>query len=191
MRKTHYGKGWARFCGWCLRRLGWTVVGGPPPEPKAVLLGVPHTSMADFLIAYLFYTSFGEVGHVMIKKSLFFWPLGSILRSMGCIPVDRSNATGLVRSLIEEMEQDDFFKLAIAPEGTRKPVKRWKSGAIMIAKETGVPLYAGYFDWGTKRVSCGEKFPLTGDVKADLVRLQEYYEGLHLTGKHPEKYVTR
>ena len=155
------------------------------------MLGVPHTSMADFLIAYLFYTSFGEVGHVMIKKSLFFWPLGSILRSMGCIPVDRSNATGLVKSLIEEMEQDDFFKLAIAPEGTRKPVKRWKSGAIMIAKETGVPLYAGYFDWGTKRVSCGEKFPLTGDVKADLVRLQEYYEGLHLTGKHPEKYVTR
>ena len=61
----------------------------------------------------------------------------------------------------------------------------------MIAKETGVPLYAGYFDWGTKRVSCGENFPLTGDVKADLARLQEYYENLHLTGKHPEKYVTR
>ncbi len=191
MRKTHYGKGWARFCGRCLKFLGWTAVGGPPPEPKAVMLGVPHTSMADFLIAYLFYTSLGEVGHVMVKKSLFFWPLGGILRAMGCIPVDRSNSAGLVKSLIAEMEQDDFFKLAIAPEGTRKPVKRWKSGAIMIARETGVPLYAGYFDWGTKRISCGEKFPLSGNDKADLARIQEYYEGLHLTGKHPKNYVTR
>ena len=189
--KTSYSKGWARFCGWLLRRLGWTAVGGPPPEKKVIFLGVPHTSFWDFVIAYLFYTSFGEVAHVMIKKELFFWPLGGLLRACGCIPVDRSNASALVRSLIEEMTQDDFFKLAIAPEGTRKPVKRWKSGAIMIAKETGVPLYAGYFDWGTKRVSCGEKFPLTGDVKADLVRLQEYYERLHLTGKHPEKYITR
>lgn len=190
-RKTHYGRRWSRFCGWCLKKLGWEAVGGPPPEPKAVILGVPHTSMADFVVAYLFYTSLGEVGHVMIKKELFFWPLGPILRSMGCIPVDRSNSANLVKSLISEMEQDSFFKLAIAPEGTRKPVKRWKAGGIVIAREAGVPVYAGYFDWGTRRVSCGEKFPLTDDPKADIRRLQEYYENLHLTGKHPEKYITR
>ena len=146
--------------------------------------------MADFLIAYLFYTSFGEVGHVMIKKELFFWPLGAILRALGCIPVDRSNAGTLVKSLISEMEQDEFFKLAVAPEGTRKPVRRWKAGALVIAKEAGVPVYAGYFDWRTKTISCGEKFPLTDDTKADLKRLQEYYEKLQLTGKHPEKYLT-
>ena len=190
-RKTHYGRRWSRFCGWCLKKLGWEAVGGPPPEPKAVILGVPHTSMADFVVAYLFYTSLGEVGHVMIKKELFFWPLGPILRSMGCIPVDRSNSANLVKSLISEMEQDSFFKLAIAPEGTRKPVKRWKAGGLVIAREAGVPVYAGYFDWGTKRISCGEKFPLTDDPKADIRRLQEYYENLHLTGKHPEKYITR
>ena len=190
-RKTHYGRRWSRFCGWCLKKLGWEAVGGPPPEPKAVILGVPHTSMADFVVAYLFYTSLGEVGHVMIKKELFFWPLGPILRSMGCIPVDRSNSANLVKSLISEMEQDSFFKLAIAPEGTRKPVKRWKAGGLVIAREAGVPVYAGYFDWGTRRVSCGEKFPLTDDPKADIRRLQEYYENLHLTGKHPEKYITR
>ena len=190
-RKTHYGRRWSRFCGWCLKKLGWEAVGGPPPEPKAVILGVPHTSMADFVVAYLFYTSLGEVGHVMIKKELFFWPLGPILRSMGCIPVDRSNSANLVKSLISEMEQDSFFKLAIAPEGTRKPVKRWKAGGLVIAREAGVPVYAGYFDWGTRRVSCGGKFPITDDPKADIKRLQEYYESLHLTGKHPEKYITR
>ena len=190
MRKTHYSKGWARFCGWCLKAMGWTAVGGPMPEPKAIVLGVPHTSMKDFIVSYFFYTSFGEVAHTMIKKELFFWPLGPVLRSCGCIPVDRANATSLVKSLIEEMEKDETFKLAIAPEGTRKPVKRWKAGALMIANETGVPLYAGYFDYGTRRISCGEKFPLTGDIKADMKRLQEYYESLHLTARHPKDYIT-
>ena len=192
MRKnrTSYSKGWARFCGWLLRRMGWTSVGGPVPEKKAVILGVPHTSFWDFVVAYLFYTAFGDVAHVMIKKELFFWPLGGILRACGCIPVDRSNASELVRSLIEQMEEDDTFKLAIAPEGTRKPVKRWKAGAIKIALAAGVPLYAGYFDWRTKRISCGEKLTLSGDIGADLAMVQKYYEGLHLTGKHKEKYIT-
>ena len=188
--KTTYSKGWARFCGWLLRRMGWTAVGGPIPENKAIVLGVPHTSFWDFVVAYLFYTSFGEVAHVMIKKELFFWPLGPILRTCGCIPVDRSNASTLVRSLIEQMESDSVFKLAIAPEGTRKPVKRWKAGALKIANETGVPVYAGYFDWGTKRVSCGKKLQLSGDIGADLKMVQQYYEGLHLTGKHKDRYTT-
>ena len=189
--RTSYSKGWARFCGWLLRRMGWTAVGGPIPENKAVILGVPHTSFWDFVVAYLFYTSFGDVAHVMIKKEMFFWPLGGILRSCGCIPVDRSNASELVRSLIEQMEKDPVFKLAIAPEGTRKPVKRWKAGAIKIALAAGVPIYAGYFDWRSKRISCGEKLTLSGDIGADLAMVQDYYEGLHLTGKHKDKYITR
>ncbi len=189
--KNHYSKGWARFCGRLLHLMGWTADGGPMPENKAIVLGVPHTSFWDFVVSYLFYTSFGEVAHVMIKKELFFWPLGPILRACGCIPVDRSNAGSLVRSLIEEMEQDEVFKLAIAPEGTRKPVRRWKAGALKIAAETGVPVYAGYFDWGTKHIGCGEKLQLSGDIKADLDMVQNYYESLHLTGKHKERYITK
>ena len=88
------------------------------------------------------------------------------------------------------MEEEDFFKLAIAPEGTRKPVKRWKAGALKIAYATGVPVYAGYFDWGTKRVSCGEKLTLSGDIATDMAMVQNHYAGLHLTGKHKEKYIT-
>ena len=188
--KTSYSKTWANFCGWCLRRLGWTPVGGAIPEKKAIVLGAPHTSFWDFVISYLFYTSYGDVAHVMIKKELFFWPLGPILRACGCIPVDRSNASTLLRSLIEQMEQDDVFKLAIAPEGTRKPVRRWKAGALKIAAETGVPVYAGYFDWGTKRVSCGQKLELSGDIKADLETVQKHYASLGLVGKHKDKYLT-
>ena len=80
--------------------------------------------------------------------------------------------------------------LAIAPEGTRKAVKRWKTGFHTIAREVGCPVYLGYFDWGTKRVGRGEKFELTDDPKADMKRIQEIYEDMHMVGKHPEGYVT-
>lgn len=186
--KTHYGKRWSRFCGYMMRRLGWTADSGPIPESKAIVLGVPHTSMADFIISYLYYTQYGEVCHVMIKKELFFWPLGPVLRALGCIPVDRTSGTALLRSLIEEMEKDEVFKLAIAPEGTRKRVERWKAGFHKIAREAGVPVYAGYFDWKTKHIGIGEKFPLTDDIPADMQRLYEHYRKLGLEGRHPERY---
>lgn len=187
--KTHYSKGWARFCGRALRAIGWTADGGPMPEPKAIVLGVPHTSVWDFLVSYLFYTSFGEVAHVMIKKEFFFWPLGPILRACGCIPVDRSSASGMVKSLIEQMDTVDFFKLAIAPEGTRKATSRWKTGALFIAKETGVPVYLGYFDWKTKHIGVGRKFELSDDIKADLAKIQEIYKSMHLEGKDRKGYI--
>ena len=163
---------WARFCGWVLKKMGWTRVGGPVPEKKAVLLGVPHTSLWDFVVSYFFYTSYGkQKARVIVKKELFFWPLGGLLRKMGGIPVDRTNATTLVRSLISEMEKEDEFILAIA-------------------KETGVPVYLAYFDWGTKRISCGEKFTLTDDARADMARIQQIYEDMHIQGKHPERFIT-
>ena len=59
-----------------MRKLGWVADSGPAPEQKCVILGVPHTSIADFLIAYFYYKSLGHVAHVMIKKEFFFWPLG-------------------------------------------------------------------------------------------------------------------
>ena len=96
----------------------------------------------------------------------------------------------MVRSMISIMKEEDNFHVAIAPEGTRKAVKRWKSGFHLLAKETGAAVYAGYFDWGTKRISCGEKFELTDDARADLERLQAYYETLGLRGKHKDQYVT-
>ena len=126
----------------------------------------------------------------MVKKSMFFPPLGWLMRALGAIPVDRSNATSLVKSVIEEMEKPGSFHLALAPEGTRKPVKHWKTGFHLIAREANIPVYLGYFDWGTKRVGRGVKVELTDDARADMKRIQQMYEDMHLVGKHPEKYIT-
>ncbi len=181
---------WAKFCGWLLRAMGWTTVGGPSEYKKAIILGVPHTSVWDFVISYLFYTQFDKTAHVMIKKEFFWGPMGWFLRGCGCIPVDRSSAAAMVKSLIEEMEKEDEFVLAIALEGTRKPVKKWKTGYHLIAKEVGCPVYMGFFDWGTKRVGKGEIVTLTDDARADTERIQMMYEQMHLKGKHPENYIT-
>ncbi len=181
---------WAKFCGWLLKKMGWTTEGGPMPENKSIVLGVPHTSVWDFVVSYLCYAQFDKKAHVMIKKEFFFWPLGIFLRKVGCIPVDRSSAAAMVKSLIEEMERVDEFHLAIAPEGSRKPVKKWKTGYHLIAKTVGCPVYLGYFDWKTKCVSVGTKFELSDDARADTDKIQELYEQKHLVGKHPEGYIT-
>ena len=180
---------WARCCGKMLRRMGWESVGGPMKEKKAIVLGVPHTSVWDFLVSYLFYTQFGKVAHIMIKKEFFFWPLGPILRACGAVPVDRESAASMVRSLIHEMDQADEFHLAIAPEGTRKAVKRWKTGFHLIARETGATVYVGYYDWGRKRISVGEPFELTDDPKADMQRIYDIYRPMGIQGKHKDGFI--
>ena len=92
--------------------------------------------------------------------------------------------------MIEEFEKDEYFQLAIAPEGTRRPVKRWKGGFHLIAKATGVPVFLGYFDWGTKTVGAKEEFHITDDVDADLKRIRQWYKDKGVVGKFPEKFTT-
>ena len=179
-----------KFCGWLLRVLGWTAVEPLPEEKKCIMLGVPHTTVWDFFISYLYFKSIGGDGLCMIKKEMFFPPLGWIVRAMGGIPVDRSNPSAIVRSVLREMETRKHFHLAIAPEGTRKPVARWKSGYHLIARAADIPVYLCYFDWKRKRIGCGQKFELTDDAAADTRRMQQLYEAMDLGGRHPEKYRT-
>ena len=187
--KSTVRPGWAKFCGWLLRRMGWESVGGPMKEKKAIVLGVPHTSVWYFLVSYLFYTQFGKVAHIMIKKEFFFWPLGPILRACGAVPVDRESAASMVRSLIHEMDQADEFHLAIAPEGTRKAAKRWKTGFHLIARETGSTVYIGYYDWGRKRISVCEPMELTDDPKADMQRIYDHYRPMGIQGLHKDGFI--
>ena len=126
----------------------------------------------------------------MIKKEAFFWPFSLILRAIGGVPVDRTNGASVVRSLISQISESEEFILAIAPEGTRRPVKRWKTGFHTIAKAANIPVYLAYFDYGTKRVGIGCRFELSDDAQADLEKIQAYYESLHLVGKYPKNYIT-
>lgn len=188
--KTTVSPRWARFCGRLLRLIGWTAEIGPVPEKKGVIIGVPHTSAWDFLVCYLFYTSFGKVAHIMIKKEFFFWPIGPILRACGAVPVDRANGAAMVKSLISLMDSCEEFHLAIAVEGTRKRTSKWKTGYHLIARETGATVYAGYFDWGRKRISIGERWDIVDDPREDVKALKAHYSTMGLQGKHKDKFTT-
>ena len=172
--------------------LGWKGQGNFPVKGKALFLGIPHTSVWDFVVAYLYARSEGGRISILIKDKFFVWPIAGMLRRAGAIPLDtksKSAAGGAVYQMIEAFKEHDDILMGIAPEGTRKPVKRWKTGFHAIATRAGVPVYAGYIDWGTKSVGYGEIFPLTDDANADMLRLQQHYKDLGVQAKFPQKFV--
>lgn len=172
--------------------LGWHVTPGESiaPEDKCIYLFAPHTSIWDFAIGYLYYKSFGGKLKVMIKKEAFFWPVGPLLRALGGFPIDRKNSEGLIRDLIAEMNREGVFHLAMCPEGTRKAIRKWKMGYHLIASATGAPVYLSHMDYRTREVGCGKPFKLSGNARADTDAIQKIYASMHLTGLHPEGYVT-
>ncbi len=175
-----------RFSKWLLRRMGWTAVGGVIEEPKCILLGVPHTSVMDFVIAWAYYSSVGGTANIMIKKEFFFWPIGILLRKMGAIPVDRSKGSNVALHNIQAMKTATNMHLAIAPEGTRKKTDKWKMGFLTIARACNVPIYLGYFDYGFKKVGHGPRFVATDNPKEDMRRIQAHYAAMHLKGRHKD-----
>jgi len=178
-----------KISGVILKLWGWKVMAGEAPVKKAVIIGVPHTSMWDFVVSWLYYTSVGGTARIMIKKEAFFWPLGSLLRKLGAIPVNRSKGVPLVKQLVDAFNSRDKFHLAVAPEGTRRATKNWKAGFHTIARATGATVYLGFFDWGKKEIGWYEPFELTDDAQADVRRMKAFYRTKGLTGKHPELYT--
>lgn len=169
--------------------MGWKAVNGKMPDKKAIIIGVPHTSGWDFVVAYLYYTSVGGVVHILIKKEFFFWPIGALLKKLGAIPVDRSRGASATKQVIQEMNLRDEMHLAITPEGTRNLTKRWKAGFHVIAKATGAKVYLGFFDFGRKEIGWLETFEISDDAENDVRRMKAYYRKLGVVGKHAGQYT--
>ena len=179
-----------RFCSFALKCLGWKSVGAPIPVPKCIILGAPHTSVWDFIISILFYTSIGGKASALVKKEFFFWPVGGIIRRLGAIPVDRSKGASLAKQLIDTFNSRETLHLAIAPEGTRKPTAKWKGGFHTIAKAANVPVYLGYFDWGKKEIGIAQEFVLSPNQQADLTSIRQWYKDKGVIGRYPQKFIT-
>ncbi|WP_375384080.1 1-acyl-sn-glycerol-3-phosphate acyltransferase [uncultured Microbacterium sp.] len=153
----------------------WTLATEPPPTQPTVVLGAPHTSNWDFLlmlaIAWRLRMSIRWLG----KASLFRGWRGPIMRSIGGIPVDRSNAFGVVDDLVARIKAGEVFGLVITPEGTRASSDRWKSGFYRIAREAGLPVTLGYVDRTTMTTGLGPTIELSGDISADMGRIRAFY----------------
>ncbi len=163
------------LAGLILKVGGWTPNGGVPDAPKAVFIAAPHTSNWDGIWALVYKVAIGLDIRFFGKDTLFWFPLGALLRWLGGIPLDRSKAGGAVQQAVDMLTSQEEFFFGLAPEGTRSLTDGWKTGFYRIAREADVPVYLGFLDYGRKELGIGPRLDLTGDAEADLQVCRDFY----------------
>lgn len=167
------------------RLMGWHIKGSMDSDiKKSVIIVAPHTSWMDFIIGVFARGAIGLEMHFVAKKELFRFPFGGYFRWMGGAPLDRQKNENKVDAIAAIFKEREVFRLAIAPEGTRKKVEQWKTGFYYIALKAEVPVIAVAFDYGTKTVTLAPSYILTGNKETDFVVLANNYIGV--TGFHKE-----
>jgi 1-acyl-sn-glycerol-3-phosphate acyltransferase len=165
--------------------LGWKIEGSFDPDiKKCVVIVAPHTSWHDFYVGAfsrkILKTEINFIG----KKELCAWRFGWYFRWMGGAPLDRTEGQNKVEAIARVFENKKEFRLALAPEGTRKKVDAWKTGFYYIAEAAKVPIVAVSFNYKTKTVTVNKPFFPTGRIEDDTKVLRSYYDGV--VGKKPE-----
>lgn len=158
-----------------LRIGGWRMVGAFPDIPRVVLIGAPHSSNWDGFWGFVAKLALGLDIKILGKHQLFWWPLGPILRRFGVIAVDRGAAQGVVEQATAMIRGSDRFWFGLAPEGTRRPVRRWKPGFWKIASKAGVPILPVYFHYPDRIIGVGAVFHPGTDMAADMARIRDWY----------------
>ena len=158
-----------------LAAAGWRIEGQIPDTPRAVIIVAPHTSNWDFPIGLATMLALDLRVTWLGKHQIFRGPLGALWRRLGGVPVDRSAPEGVAEQAARVLAHDRSTFLAIAPEGTRRKVERWKSGFWRIARASGTPIFPVAFDFPRKAVVLFPLFPPTDDYAADLAALQSLF----------------
>jgi len=158
-----------------LRLGGWRVVGEFPDQPRLVLIAAPHSSNWDGIWGFAAKLALGLEIRVLGKAQLFRWPLGPLMRRLGVIPIDRSAPQGTVGQAARMIRDSERIWYALAPEGTRRRVERWKTGFWKIAHAAGVPVLPVYFHYPDRVIGVGPPFTTSDDMEADLARLRVWY----------------
>ena len=166
-----------------LNLLGWTLIEPSEHPARAVLVGYPHTSNWDGVFALLAKLALGLDAHWVGKDSLFRWPLRSLFRKLGGIPIKRDVRNGFVADMAAQFAAHRNFLLVIAPEGTRSLTRGWKSGFYRIALAAEVPVAIAFIDYARREIGIATYLTMTGDPEADIAHIGRYYE--HRQGKHP------
>ena len=154
------------------------------PRTGGVLLAVNHIGYVDFVYGGLAANPSGRKVRFMAKRELFDHRLaGPLMRSLHHIEVDRGAGEASLRhgggATCEAGEAVGIF-----PEATisrAMELKEFKTGAVRIAAEAGVPLVPVIL-WGTQRM-------MTKDHPRDFSRGKTIAirvgEPLHPTGEDP------
>ena len=178
-------KGFSRFL---LKLFGWDIDENEPEGvPKAVLVVGPHTSNWDFIVGRLAFTSYGVKPKILIKKELFFFPLGFLLKAIGGVPINRKSNNRFTDQAIDIFNSNDHIYMVFTPEGTRSYNPNWKKGFYYIALKANVPIYICYMDYEQKTGGFYELFQPTGDVEKDIAYIKKTLS--QFKGRFPEKGI--
>ncbi len=157
--------------------LGWEIENSfPTGLNKYVLIIAPHTHWVDFPIGILIKYATGLKANYIGKASLFKPPFGFIFKALGGTPVVRDKNNNVVDAVVDIFNKNDHFIFALSPEGTRKKVKKWKSGFYFIAKGAKVPIVSVALDFGDKKITISEPFYPTDDKDADFLKLRSFFK---------------
>lgn len=155
------------------RLAGWKISGDVPRNLNKYIIAVaPHTSNWDFMIGLAVRSIMGFRSNFLGKKELFRFPWGFLFRQLGGYPVDRSKSENKVDQIVAVINNTPYFVIAVAPEGTRKSVNRWKTGFYQIAFKAGIPIVFVSLDYSKKLITFNQPFTPSGSYEAD-VRLIE------------------
>ena len=172
---------------WLLyKRMRWTKEVNQTIPDKCIICLAPHTSNWDFIIGQLYMRAEGMKSNFLMKKEWFFWPLGSLFRAIGGIPVWRTKKTSMTDNLAKTAREAKSFQLCITPEGTRSLNPDWKKGFYFIAHKAEIPILLFGIDYEKKLVQCTKTVIPTGDLDADMREIKLYYKDFK--GRKPELF---
>jgi 1-acyl-sn-glycerol-3-phosphate acyltransferase len=175
-----------RFARWFLRVTGWQLVGARPECDHYVLIAAPHTSNWDFPLMLLFAAAFDIKVTWMAKHSLFYPPMGWIMRALGGMPILRHKNQNVVSAMVDAFATVPHLVLVVPTEGTREKSEYWKSGFYHIARQAGVPIVPSFLDFGRKLGGFGPAMTATNNVRSDMQYFRDFYSGMQ--GKFPLQF---
>lgn len=162
----------------------FNIIGNFPAHlPKYLVIAAPHTSWWDFPLGLILRSILQKDIRFIGKESLFNGPFGFIFYALGGYPVNRSERTNMVESMIQIFNLHDKFAVAMSPEGTRKRVDKFKTGFYYIARGAGVPIIMVQFNFQDKKVVISEPFTTTDNMQEDMSYIWNYFKGVK--GKVP------
>ena len=153
------------------------------PREGGVLLAYNHIGYVDFIYGGFAANPSGRLVRFMAKRELFdhTW-VGPLMRSLHHIEVDRGEGVASFHTAVDYLRQGEA--VGIFPEATisrAMELKEFKTGAVRIAAEAGVPLVPVIL-WGTQRM-------MTKDHPRDFSRGKTIAirvgEAMHPTGEDP------
>ena len=162
--------------------LGWRVEGQIPDLKRLLVIGAPHTSNWDFVLAMATILGLNLRMRWLAKHTIFKRGVVWFMEWLGGIPTDRTQPQAIVERVARLARKGKGVVIGITPEGTRKKALKWKTGFLRIAKTLDCPILMVAINFPTKTIVIGDLYHPSGDNNYDLVAIKQYYDqfqGIH------------